>query len=321
MIALNGHTWRTLDDKMYFNGTQIGKVYLNNQLIYPESGTITIDDIVIDTTPYRTNGNMYDTGYAPTKNTCFELCFNAKNANGAEFFGTHHDNLITPAYTYFRNNDGSKGNQYGSGTTGVSDSRVGGYKNRTKFHILLNSSQNFFSFRYGKEQDSGTQGEHDINTTPQDEKMFFVTFDENDKFYAGTDLGPFYYANKGEQHDFSRWTKANIDRSDFNQSESGGNIWINGINSKTKAPNASRPLTQSGDDSDIVFYHNTTNSAYIYLVLWEKGSPNSKVLYKQRMDNDEVVFDKYVIDTSTGKFNPTPVDVIRSFKYCRPSTT
>ncbi|MBR6279398.1 MAG: hypothetical protein IKR41_11690 [Bacteroidales bacterium] len=344
MIVFNGQIYRTLADKFYIGGTQIGKVYHGNTLVYPEpeeKQIIKIDDVVIDTTFYPLNGNIYDLGIAADRNTCFEICFIAHGINaGCEFFGSHHDNRVTPAYTYYLNSDGSRGNKVGNETYGVNRSGVGGYKNQTKFHVQIwEGHDHKMSFRYGCNQDAGSQGEHIIKTKPKDGEAYFLTFDDSDKIFGGVEYGPYYYDSlyKNDlenpeylkaKSSFNGIEKVAVSRSDFSSTEISGNLWINGINSKTNSPNQKRPFSVDANgvlkynDDDIIFHHCTSNSAFIYALFWEKGDKGSRILFRQRKiqvnGKEVIVFDRFSYNTENDCFNSKAEETIFPFKYCKP---
>lgn len=95
MIYWNGNEYRTLDQKLYYGGTQIAKAYWGNQLVYPEKKQ---EENIINghkLEGIRLGGNVYDTGIAPTRGTTVEICFENKQdtigSNGFPIFGTHQD--------------------------------------------------------------------------------------------------------------------------------------------------------------------------------------------------------------------------------------
>lgn len=335
MIYWNGNEYRTLDQKLYYGGTQIAAAYWGNQLVYPEK-KIEIDGIQIDVSPYYVNGNMYDTGYKPTKNTRFEICFQANGVvdnSSQEFFGTHHDTKIMPYYSYTFATDGvSKGSRVGNSKQYETNENVGGYNNKTNFHLLIREDNNLMSFRYGGSQNANSN--ENVLENPENGKNFFVEYTDDNKLNFGIgNYSRYYYTSKGEVFPESliKNTKQ-ISDTVFSASDSGGNLWINGVNSKTNSPNKSRPYSTDANgnllynDEDIVFYHPTSNSAFYYLIIWEKNQNSTKRLFTQRkttikinnVNKDIVVFDVYEFDETSNKFNKDVSRTIYPFKYCKP---
>lgn len=354
MIALGYNTYKTLDDKFYIGNTQVGKVYLGDTLIYPS--IYKIDDIEISLSPQPTNGMVYDTKYAPTKNTRFELCLTAKDMppNGFTFFGTQHDTKVTPCYFNYRNSNGSKGNYYNNmtsdstGWTSYYEIVAPNYKNKTKFSVgygIFGGTALKTTFRYGGPQDRGG-GENTNDCIVDNNKPYFATYTDNDKFQVGKNLGPYYYSSIGETFPTTGVVTNNIYNSDYSSSDSGGNLWINGVNRFMTNPNLNRPLDNVNtpphydDNNDNVIvnsynnkasnqYIQTSSSTYHYLILWEKGDESSRVIYVPKTTeytdsngNKIVVFEKHTsyLNEHDNKyhFNTEVSEIIYPFLYCRP---
>lgn len=228
MIVLNNNIYRTLDNKFYLGNTPIGKVYLGNILIYPEE-QITIGGITIDISYHSLNGNMFDLGYAPTKNTRYELCFHAPKSlpNSLDIIGTQHDNKFINKYIYYNGADGTRGNIVGTSdsytnykvniidnnASSYSEIEKGGtdwnnlianntrgyknYNNQTKFCVSLSTENNQkkFYFRYGGNQDSGSYGDTAISSMIVADKPYVIGFDD---IAVGNSTDKRFYAGSGK---------------------------------------------------------------------------------------------------------------------------
>lgn len=328
MIAFGNNIYRTLNDKFYLGTQQIGKVYKGTDLIYPEE--IDIKGIKIDTSFNSLNGNIFDLGYVPTKNTRFECCFYLDVANKSRaFFGTSHDNKFVPKYRYY-NNNGSQGNsvgnsseytnydvkvKIGSNTTYstieknstswndlVANNTRGyaNYKNETKFHVIYGT--NSFSFRYGGQQDASS-GENTRGFNLGAGKPCVIGFDDfssTEKWYTGSGfLGKYYFELNGENVPSDVTTMLNNASkitTTFSTTDSGGNLWLNAINREIPNPNVRRPYANNSFDDDLIYYNESGNIGFVYMIIWESGN-NPKTLYTQHKNSaaaGDVVIYKYV---------------------------
>ena len=375
MIALGNNIYRTLDDKFYLGTQQIGKVYLGENLIYPKEKII-IGGIDIDTTYHSMDGNMFDLGYSPTKNTRFEFCFIPDNINDSmSLFGTQHDDKCDGRYTYLLTGDNKdtrelspiggnpkssnyrthnvnvKPNNTNTYTTIVKDtssnstwstSYVGtnGYTNYnagTLFSLI--KGRNLFSFRYGGSQHT-SEGENTISENMYARKSYVVGLDDLDstkKWYAFSGYyGKYYYVLNNKAVDANVSNKINKKKASlgasFSNSSSGGNIWLNSINARIPNPNVRRPYdtTNHTFDDDLIYYNNTTNAGFVYMIIWESGG--AKTLYTQNYDANRtprLLINKYVQvsdgqggykfndpDPNTGKV--VPDEIIYPFYRCIP---
>lgn len=173
MIALGNNIYRTLDDKFYLGNTQVGKVYLGNTLIYPETMSpqpIEPDRPVVNPPSFPLNGNIYDSGYAPSKYTCCEVCFKFNSTTsdiewGDGVFGTHQNAYHSyagnyasnpPSYTYDNSKD-NNGWGNGNGRNNVQ------WKTNTNYHWVMSDTQ--LGFRYGG---TAVQGDGTIQLNTSD---------------------------------------------------------------------------------------------------------------------------------------------------------
>lgn len=166
MIYLNGNTYRTLDQKFYIGNKQVGKVYHGDTLVYPEqrkeNEIPTEGGESFKLEGKLLNGNIYDTGFAPSVNTCVEICFANKTEQmtngqfgGFAIFGTHQDVY----YGYggenesYNSNGGERSKKWGDG---YSYNGWNQWKTRTSYHFILNATQIYFRFGGEAVQDSKT---------------------------------------------------------------------------------------------------------------------------------------------------------------------
>lgn len=384
MIALGNNEYRTLDQKMYIGNQQVGKVYLGETLIYPEEKII-IGGITIDVNYHSLDGNMFDLGYAPTKNTRFEFCCIPDSVSTAmAFFGTQHDNKCDGRYTYLltgdnkdtRANSAIGGNPQGSdyrnynvkvessnnsyteitkdtssnstwSTQYVGNNGYANYNDRTKFCLMRGNhgGNTEFSFRYGGTQNTSS-GENWKSIVLERKKPFVVGLDDytdsqgtNTKWYGTKGkYGRYYYILNNETIPSdvdSLLANGNLlsSTSTYSSDKSGGNIWLNAINIRIPNPNVSRPYDKNNYtfDEDLIYYSDTTNAGFVYMIIWEVGGP--KTLYTQNYDENragsKVLINKYVQisdgqggykfrdpDPNTGE---VPVDeIIYPFYRCKP---
>lgn len=164
MIAFGNNIYRTLNDKFYLGTQQIGKVYKGTDLIYPESSTpgpIEPNQPINNPPGFKLNGNIYDSGYMPTKYTCCEICFKFSSTTttvdfGDGVFGTNHNAYHSysgskfdnpPSYRYNSSADNSNWNN-GNGRTNVAI-----WKNKTSYHWVMSDDR--VGFRFGGEAVQG----------------------------------------------------------------------------------------------------------------------------------------------------------------------
>lgn len=334
MIALGNNIYRTLDDKFYLGTQQIGKVYLGENLIYPENQTV-IGGITIDTDYNSLNGNVFDLGYAPTKNTRFECCFIPDDVSSTRaFFGTSHDDKFNYRYRYYldANDSSARGNPVTSTSTDtyiyynvkvknngsyvtvtknsstwnndyVGNNGYANYNAYTKFHLIKGSTK--FSLRYGGEQHT-SQGENDKPTSMTAGKPYVIGLDDfsgTKKWYTGSGkFGKYYYVLNNEEipqnvQNMLRGASTLSSNSTFSDNKSGGNIWINAVNREISNPNVKRPYDNVNHtfDNDLIYYNESGNIGFIYMIIWESGG--KKTLYTQHKNSSavgDVLIYKYV---------------------------
>ena len=335
MIVIGNRTYRTLEDKIYLGNTQIGKVYHGNTLVYPEAPEL--GGIVLDTDFHSLNGNIYDTGYQATRNTNFEISYrlDSSTVNGVsrEFFGTHHDNWTSRSNDFYRklNADGSMG---GTFTNDYLDSNLP-YPSHTCFHLIIDQDGKT-RFRFG-----GSQKNSSSSGSSTGDNLLSLTFGNKDLLWItkqgrsikwGKNFGDYYYELNGTTRPDSSQGSGTL-ASEFSADATSGNLWLNGVNRFIKDPKVQRPKAGVSFKDDVncqpdgknAVWHSTTKSCIVYVMFWEEGDNNSKVLFAQRLTdelddngNPLVVFDKYSWDSNTNKFKNVPDTTIRPFVYCQP---
>lgn len=333
MIVIGNRTYKTLEDKIYLGGTQIGKVYHGNTLVYPEAPEL--GGIVLDTDFHSLNGNIYDTGYRATKNTNFEISYKLDsttvNGTSREFFGTHHDNWAGANSYYKLNSDGSAG---GAFNDEYLDSNLP-YPSNTCFHLIIDQNGET-RFRFG-----GTQKNSSSSGSSTGDNLLSLTFGDKDLLWItkqgrsikwGKYFGNYYYELNGTTRPAGSVEGGTLAAA-FSADEISGNLWLNGVNRFVKDPKVQRPKSgvsyindaNCRPDSQNAVWHSTTNSCIVYVIFWESGDNNSKVIYTQRLTNELdsngnplVVFDKYSWNPNTNKFKSVPDTTIRPFVYCQP---
>lgn len=202
MIYLNGNTYKTLDQKFYHGGTQIGKVYHGDTLVYPEivkeNVVVTDEGNILEEDIPSINGNVYDTGIAASNTLGVELIFNTNFTTTTDefraFFGTH-DNRTS----YATNRD-----YYGS---------------NCRFHFIINKNYKISVRINGTSEYTLTPS---LTADEKSKKLFWVSFRNNQfKFGTGGKIG----------ENIKAQTSYSI------TSFSGANLWINGHNQGVASPN------------------------------------------------------------------------------------
>lgn len=342
MIYWNGNEYRTLDQKLYYGGTQIAAAYWGNQLVYPEK-KIEIDGIQIDVSPYYVNGNMYDTGIQATADTRFELCIipNETTDNSRMIFGTHHDNWTNSMY--FRQTDGTRGNKTDNLTLENNP-----YHNQTSFHLILADDNRKLRFRFGGTQknseSSGTSGSDlNLNQTIRNKAFYTICLEDNGDISSSFDYGKYYWEQqyksgkitkeKKEEHINTFTTVGSINTDNF--SGESCHLWLNAINRYVTNPNEDRTNSNNSNLENLTYYYSTSKCAFVYLIIYkysssEGGVVSDKVMFTQRItnivdpnnsneqQNKIIVFDKYDWDFQSKKFKSKPVKTIYPFAYCKP---
>ena len=317
MIIYNGNRIETLDDKLYLGNTQVGKVYLGSTLIYPKvQNQVIIDGVEVNLAPMNRNGNVYDTGYAPNKDTCFEVAFSYDSSRGnyAEeaFFGTHHNN--------------------GSEELRYTESYVNSHykwKTNTYLHFIIypsSSGKSSMRFRYGGPsiETVGYSPSNydklipvgsgiDLSTIDPDynEPVFFFTVRRN-RWGWGYGVGPYlkgssaryaaqYYINETGTPTSSNNT---VYRSTYSSTQVGGNLWLGAMNRNYSSTNSAvEPnLTRnhfpfSTDFSQTPINYSTdidvgrwtrSNTSFLYVLIWDEtanGDITNKCLYTPHRTN------------------------------------
>lgn len=316
MIMYNGNKIETLDDKFYLGSTQVGKVYLGSTLIYPKvQNQVIIDGVEVNLAPMNRNGNVYDTGYAPNKDTCFEVAFSynpSGNYSEEGFFGTHHNN--------------------GTSEENLDEDVVNRdykWKTNTTLHFIIypsRSGKSSMRFRYGGpsiEAKNYTPSIYDKAISSSDgidlstidpeynEPVFFFTVRRN-RWGWGYGVGPYlkgssaqyaaqYYINETGTPTSSSNT---VYRSSYSYTQVGGNLWIGAINrnysstSSDVEPNLTRnnfPFSTDFSHTPINFSTDInasrwskSNTSFLYVLLWDEtsnGDITNKCLYTPHRTN------------------------------------